>query len=250
MHGRRFQTDGHCDRLKEARLAASSPSAISVVIPTWNAATGLARTLDALSSASVREVVVTDGGSTDTTCEIAQAAGARVVAGAKGRGSQLLRGAAAARGDWLLFLHADTILEETWADEARTLTCKPMTAGVFTLAFDAPGAAARIVAAGANLRTRLFALPYGDQGLLISRAHYDAVGGYCDMPLFEDVDIVDRIVARGGRRALRLLKSRAITSAARYEKRGYAQQVFRNWRAILRYRMGVSAEEIARGYEA
>ncbi|NWG72626.1 MAG: TIGR04283 family arsenosugar biosynthesis glycosyltransferase [Parvularculaceae bacterium] len=219
---------------------------ISVIIPTLNAQAGLAGVIAAVAGA--HEIIVSDGGSADATRALAEAAGARVVIGAKGRGGQLRRGAAAAAGDWLLFLHADTALEETWTDEAEALMTEPMTAGVFTLAFDRTHPAARVVAAGANLRTRIFRLPYGDQGLLISRAHYDAVGGFADMPLFEDVDIVDRIVARGGRRALRLLKSRAVTSALRYERRGYARQVLSNWTAILRYRLGVPADEIARGY--
>lgn len=225
---------------------------ISVIIPTLNAARGLPRALAPLRGAAagdlVTEIIVSDGGSEDGTRAIAEAARARVVIGERGRGGQLKRGAAAARGAWLLFLHADTVLEETWADEARALAAEPMTAGVFTLAFDAAGLAPRLVAAGANLRTRIFTLPYGDQGLLISRAHYDAVGGFADMPLFEDVELIDRIVAHGGRRALRRLKSHAVTSAARYEARGYARQVLRNWAMIVRYRLGVPAERIARDY--
>lgn len=221
---------------------------ISVVIPTLDAEAGLAGVMRPLGEQLVAEVIVSDGGSVDATREVAATAGARVIVGPKGRGGQLKRGAEAARGDWLLFLHADTMLDATWADDARALLAESMTAGVFTLAFDAKGVAPAAVAAGANLRTRLFALPYGDQGLLISRAHYDRIGGYADMPLFEDVDIVDRILRNGGRRALRLLKSRAVTSAARYERRGYARQILSNWRAIVRYRLGVPAESIAKGY--
>lgn len=223
---------------------------ISIVIPTLNASDALARTLIALRRDRVQEIIVSDGESTDATIDAAQAAGARVIVGPKGRGGQLARGADAASGDWLLFLHADTILDATWAEDAATLIHEPMAAGVFTLAFDSRAIAAKTVASGANLRTRLFKSPYGDQGLLISRAHYDRIGGYRDMPLFEDVDIVDRILKNGGRRALRVLRTRATTSAARYESRGYAHQVLRNWSAILRYRMGVSAEDIARNYGA
>ncbi|MEQ1931320.1 MAG: TIGR04283 family arsenosugar biosynthesis glycosyltransferase [Parvularculaceae bacterium] len=224
---------------------------ISIVVPALNAAESLCATLAAVEgsdAALVREIVVSDGGSTDETRAVAAKAGAQIIVGPKGRGGQLKRGAAAATGDWLLFLHADTVLDPAWTDEARLIMREPMTAAAFTLAFDSGSVGAKAVAFGANIRTRLFALPYGDQGLLISRAHYDAVGGYRDMPLFEDVDIIDRIVARGGRRALRLLKTRAVTSAERYERRGYARQVFDNLAAIARYRLGVPAENIAEDY--
>lgn len=226
---------------------------ISVVIPTLNAMPGLGATLAALGPARgeglVADIIVSDGGSGDGTPEAARAAGATLVCGPKGRGAQLRRGAAATSGAWLLFLHADTVLDPGWEGAARLRLLDDARAGVFRLAFDAASLAARAVAAGANLRTRLFAAPYGDQGLLISRALYDAVGGYRDLPLFEDVDIVDRIVRRGGRRAVVLMRAAARTSAARYERRGYARQVLSNWRAILAYRLGASPEAVARRYE-
>jgi hypothetical protein len=226
---------------------------ITVIIPTFNAMPGLPATLAALAGARasglISDLVVSDAGSTDATTAAARAAGARIVGGSKGRGGQLKRGAAAARSDWLLFLHADTVLEAGWDAEARAHLADAARAGVFRLAFDAEGLAPRLVAAGANLRTRIFKLPYGDQGLLVARALYDAVGGYADQPLFEDVDIVDRIVRRGGRRALRLFRARARTSAARYERRGYARQVLSNWRALVSWRLGAAPEAIARRYE-
>jgi rSAM/selenodomain-associated transferase 2 len=224
---------------------------ISVVIPTLNAAGGLTRTLRSLAPAGdlVAEVIVSDGGSADETAAIAGAGGARVIVGAKGRGGQLARGAAAARGEHFLFLHADTALEADWpAAAAAFIRAGGARAGVFRLAFDDPSPAARIVAAAANIRTRIFALPYGDQGLLVSRAVYDSVGGYRDMPLFEDVDIIDRLRATGC--AIQLMKSRAVTSAARYRARGWLAQVFANQRAIADYRRGVSVDEIATRYEA
>lgn len=226
---------------------------ISAVVPTLNAMPGLGATLASLAPALghglVAEIIVSDGGSSDLTAETARAAGALVVDGAKGRGAQLKRGAAAAASPWLLFLHADTALEDGWENEARAHLADETRAGVFRLAFSSSAFAARAVAAGANLRTRIFKLPYGDQGLLISRKLYDAIGGYDERPLFEDVDIVDRILEHGGRRALRLFAARATTSAERYERRGYAAQTLSNWRAIIAYRLGVAPEKIAKGYE-
>ncbi|MEZ5897675.1 MAG: TIGR04283 family arsenosugar biosynthesis glycosyltransferase [Parvularculaceae bacterium] len=228
---------------------------ISVVIPTLNAGCGLAEALAALVPAAldglVREVIVADGGSTDETLAITDDAGARLIGGEKGRGAQLARGAAAARGDWLLFLHADTVLEACWASEARAFidAGHDERAAVYSLAFDDEGFGARMVAAGAMIRTRLLCSPYGDQGLLISRGHYDAVGGYCDMPLFEDVDIVDRIIRRGGRKAIAVLPAKAVTSPVRYRRDGYAARVARNFWCLALYRLGVAPENIIATYK-
>ncbi|MCA8888253.1 MAG: TIGR04283 family arsenosugar biosynthesis glycosyltransferase [Parvularculaceae bacterium] len=227
---------------------------ISVVIPTLNAGRGLAGALAALVPAAldglVCEAVVSDGGSDDETLAIADDAGARIVSGENGRGAQLARGAAAARGGWLLFLHADTVLEPGWAGQASAfMNADADRAAVFSLAFADEGFGARAVAAGAMLRTRLLRSPYGDQGLLISRRHYDAIGGYCDMPLFEDVDIIDRIVRRGGRSAIAVLPAKAVTSPARYRRDGYAARVARNFWCLAQYRLGVAPEKIVAAYK-
>lgn len=226
---------------------------ISVVIPTLNAEGLLGACLAALAPAAiaglVREVVVSDGGSTDATATIAEAAGARLIVGEKGRGGQLARGAAAARGAWLLFLHADTILEVAWAAEARALIEDGADrAGVFTLKFDRKGAAPSLVAAGAMVRTRIFVSPYGDQGLLVSRGLYDEVGGFRDLPLFEDVDFVDRLVRAKGRRALRIFAATATTSADRYAREGYATRVLKNAFCLSLYRLGFAPGKIAGFY--
>jgi len=226
---------------------------ISVVVPTLNAAEGLPMTLAALAPAAlgglVREVVISDGGSTDDVAEIADAAGARFIVGRRGRGVQLAQGAAEARGRWLLFLHADTQLEPGWENDASALIeSGEDNVGVFSLRFDEAGVAPALVAGGAMIRTRVFGTPYGDQGLLVSRKLYDAIGGYRDMPLFEDVDIIDRIKRRMGRKSLVVLTSHAVTSAARYRKSGYGGRVVKNALCMAMYRAGVSPEKIAAFY--
>lgn len=227
---------------------------ISVVIPTLNAAGELPETLAALVPAAVgglvKEVIVSDGGSSDHTLDIAEAAGTRLVTGEKGRGAQLARGAAIARGRWLLFLHADTRLDNSWTDEAGAFVCDETRAAVFTLKFNAPDRMAAIVASGAMLRTRLLKAPYGDQGLLISRTLFDSVGGYSDKPLFEDVDIIDRLVRKHGRRVLHVLKTPAVTSAARYQADGYGARVFRNFACLMMYRAGVAPARILKFYQS
>ncbi|MBB5519221.1 TIGR04283 family arsenosugar biosynthesis glycosyltransferase [Amphiplicatus metriothermophilus] len=232
--------------------AATSYPKISVIIPTLDAARELPATLTALVPAAidglVKEVIIADGGSQDETMRIAQEAGARVVAGPRGRGAQLAQGAAAARGAWLLFLHADTVLETTWAEEARAFLGAPERAGVFTLAFDAKGFAPRVVAAGAMARTRLLAAPYGDQGLLIARALYEEIGGFRPLPLFEDLDIIERLIKTKGRRALHVFRAKAVTSAARYERDGYMRRVLKNAWCLALYRFGASPARIAEIY--
>ncbi len=226
---------------------------ISVVIPTLNAEARLAAALNALVPATiaelVREVIIVDGGSSDETRAIAEGFGARVLTAPPGRGGQLAAGARAAKQDWLLFLHADTVLDDNWVAAARGFIAgQPGKAAVFTLAFDARGIAPRLVAAGAMVRTRFLSAPYGDQGLLISKADYVAAGGFADVPLMEDVDFIRRLVKAHGRSAITVLAARAVTSAARYERDGYARRVFKNALTLFRYRLGAAPEELAKDY--
>lgn len=228
---------------------------ISVVIPTLNAEARLSQCLEALVRPTVdgliKEVIVVDGGSADATLAIADAFGACILTARQGRGAQLRAGATAARGAWLLFLHADTALEPDWAEEARAfIESNDDRAAIFTLRFDAEGLRPALVAAGAMLRTKLFAAPYGDQGLLISRQLYDDIGGFRDMPLFEDVDIVRRLARKHGRRALHVLNARAITSADRYARDGYLKRVLKNAWCLTLYNVGVAPERIAKVYRS
>jgi rSAM/selenodomain-associated transferase 2 len=221
---------------------------LSIVIPTLNAAPQLVGTTSALMEGVeiglVRELVISDGGSDDDTAAAARALGAVWVSGPAGRGGQLARGAGAASAPWLLFLHADTQLAPGWAEAALTHmnTC-PDRAGYFRLAFRSDASASRRVAAWANWRSRVLGLPYGDQGLLMSRALYDAVGGYPDQPLMEDVEI-----ARALRGRLAQLPVAAMTSPARYEAEGWTRRGARNLATLLRYRLGVSPARLARRY--
>ena len=220
------------------------PAPISVVIPTLNAARGLPAALAALteglSAGLLRELIVTDGGSVDATLRIAEAAGARIVGGAASRGGQLRRGCAVAAGDWLLVLHADTVLQAGWAREvaAHLPSGKP---AAFRLSFDGNGAAAWLVARFANSRSRV-GLPYGDQGLLVPRRVYENAGGYPDIPLMEDVALV-RALPRTA-----LLESVAMTSAERYRRDGWIRRGARNLWTLARYFAGVSPDRLARAY--
>jgi hypothetical protein len=221
---------------------------VSVIIPTLNAAPGLPATLaclaEGLDAGLIRELILSDGGSTDDIAALAGHAGARLVTGPAGRGGQLARGARAAQGDWLLFVHADTHLGPGWAAAVLAhLRNHPGAAGYFRLTFRADGLAPRLVAGWANLRARRLHLPYGDQGLLIPRPLYDAAGGYPDIPLMEDVALARALGAR-----MRPLDASAATSAARYQAQGWWRRGLRNHVTLLRYLMGTDPATLARSY--
>lgn len=222
---------------------------LSLILPTLNAAPMLEAALRALPPGLADDLIVSDGGSRDGTPAIARALGARVVTGAAGRGGQLARGAVAAAGDWLLFLHADTRLGPGADQAIRAHMADPGQQGraaVLRLRLDDPAWPARIVEHGVALRVALLALPYGDQGLLIARALYDRIGGFADLPLMEDVDMVRRL----GRRRLRQLDAAAITSAARYRRDGYLRRIARNLGCLALYGCGVAPARIKAIYEA
>lgn len=194
------------------------------------------------------EVLIVDGGSDDDTPALARQLGARIINAERGRGMQLRAGGRAATGDWLLFLHADTILAGDWPGAVVRFAADPANryrAAYCRLGFDDDRPAHRLIAAAANLRGRLLGLPYGDQGLLIHRDYYRTIGEYPALPLMEDVALVRRI---GRRNLTRLPGVTAITSAGRYRRYGAIKRVVRNWICLGAYVIGVSPDRIAGFY--
>jgi glycosyltransferase involved in cell wall biosynthesis len=205
---------------------------ISVIIPTLNDGRKLPRCFDSLIGAAVggvvREVIVADSGSSDDTLAIADAAGAHIVRAGKSQSLRLQAGAAAAKGDWLLFLHPGSALESGWEAEVESFISQAMPerpqAATFRFALEDFGGAARRAEMKAALRDWVLALPYGDQGLLIPRRFYNKLGGYRTLSRMEDADIVRRI----GRRRLVRLRAHAVNLAHPH------QGVFRGlWLSLL-----------------
>lgn len=207
---------------------------ITVVIPALNAEEWLPATLTALVPAAlegvVREVIVVDGASTDRTREIADHAGAELITAPANRGAQMRAGANAARHPWLLFLNADTVLDPGWEREADAFMqrvergASRSAAAAFRFAVDDEGFAPRTLEAIVRLRCALLGLPYGDQGLLISRRVYEELGGHRALPMMEDIDFARRL----GTRRMKLLSTRAVTNAARYRREGYLRGALGN----------------------
>lgn len=220
---------------------------LAVVIPTLDAAARLPRCLAALDEWPDARRIVVDGGSADATIALARAAGATIIPAARGRGGQLAAGAGAAGAvDWLLFLHADTVLAPGWARAAEAFMAAARArprAGYFRFALDDASAAARRLEAVVAWRCRRLSLPYGDQALLIERRHYDAVGGFRPLPLMEDVDLVRRLGARG----LASLDHPAVTAATRY-RAGYLRRSVRNLTCLALYFLGVSPRRLVAFY--
>ena len=220
---------------------------LSVVIPALDEAAHIENAVrgafDAPSDPADVEVIVVDGGSADATASLASAAGARVILFERGRARQLQAGVRASGGDVLLLLHADTRLPRGWASAVRSaLRDERVVGGAFRFRFDERSAVLRFIELGARLRSGLFRLPYGDQALFVRRRALEAIGGIPDVPLMEDLDLVQRIKREG---RLALLAAPAVTSARRYIEAGPLRAMLRHWLAAAAWTLGVDRRRIA-----
>jgi rSAM/selenodomain-associated transferase 2 len=216
---------------------------LSIVIPALNASHSLRAALASITAAD--EVVVVDGGSVDGTADLAASLGARVIHTQRGRGSQLAAGIAAAQGEWLCLLHADTRLAAGWQTAIGAhMAAAPGRAGYCRFMLDTDDHRARLLERLVAWRCRVFALPYGDQGLLIHRDLLREIGGVRPLPLMEDVDLIRRL----GRRRLAPLNVAAITSAEKWHRHGWYRRSLRNLLCLTLYFIGVPPRLIARLY--
>ena len=208
---------------------------VSIVIPALDEEAALPATLAAIrAQAGPLEVVLADGGSRDRTCARARQAGARVARARRGRGAQMNRGAQLARGEWLLFLHADTLLPEGALEAIRRLP-REVEAGCFRQAFDRPHPLLGAISRLHNWRCRRTGIMYGDQALFVRRAAFDAVGGFPERPL-EDVLLSERLRER--RRPV-LLPLTVVTAARRFLAQGIVRSLARVLLILLCHRLGL-----------
>jgi len=224
---------------------------LSVIVPTLNAAQVLPATLSSLTELPESEIIVVDGGSSDSTVRIASEYGATVLSAKSGRGTQLAAGADAAKCEWFLFLHADTVLEPGWPQRVQEFirtANSTMSAAYFRFALDHDSPQAQRLEKIVAWRCRRFGLPYGDQGLLIHRDLYRSAGGYSPVPLMEDVDFIRRLRRKTGRQGLQCLPARAVTGSERYRRDGYLLRSSRNLLCLTAYWLGVPTQFIARLY--
>ena len=219
---------------------------LSVVIPTLNTQHVLPSTLESLMegvfAGVIGDLVIVDGGSTDATINIAKELGATFLATKPSRGEQIFAGVSACKCDWVLILHADSRLSQGWA-ELIPAAPDPEQAYYFKMQFDAVGFAAWWVAKWANLRSKIFALPYGDQGILIHKNLLASLGDYPTAPLMEDV-----ILARKLGRRLTALPITITTSAEKYIAQGWLRRGVRNLTLLFQFMLGTTPEALYKKY--
>lgn len=219
---------------------------LSVIIPALNEEACIRASIESAKRLNPLEIIVVDGGSTDRTREIAEMEGAIVIDSPRGRGTQLNRGASISKGKILLFLHADSVIPEG-VDIEKYLSNK-YAGGFFRLGFDDPSISIRLVESFANLRARLFSLPYGDQAIFIKKEVFEKLGGFKEYPFLEDLDLVRRLRRFG---KLKPLPHKVIVSARRLKKSYFLSPIFVSLRNVLitfLFILGMSPHKLVRFY--
>ena len=226
--------------------------AVSLIIPVLNEAENISEIIQhirELDADGAVEIIVVDGDPEGSTINTIKDEGVRTVISEKGRARQMNRGAALATSDILLFLHADTFLpSNAFALIQAAMNDKSFVGGAFDLGFNTRRRIFKITEIYVFLRTRLTKMPFGDQAIFIRHHHFEQLGGYRDIPIMEDVELMKCIRKRGDR--IQIIPEKVRTSARRYEQEGIVHTTIRNWMLQLQYALGVSPERLVRWYKS
>ena len=227
-------------------MATGSPPDISVIIPVLNDAEALDLALGSTQDYTGVECIVVDGGSSDESAEVAQSRGVKVLHSPPGRARQMNAGAEVAEGRFLLFLHADTRLPEGFDGHVRRiLTGSGTAAGAFQLQIDAPSARLRLIEKAANWRSRYLQMPYGDQAIFLRKELFREMGGFPDLPIMEDFQLIRRLQGEG---RIVIAPAAVVTSARRWKKLGALRTTLLNQLMILGFYLGLEPARLARWY--
>lgn len=227
---------------------------ISIIIPVLNEATTIESTLTRLQHISDIEVIVVDGGSRDETVELAQrcckifapSSELKVISAAAGRANQMNAGAAIATGDILLFLHADTHLPSEFDSLVRQSLENPRTiAGAFELSIDSDLRGLRLIERIVNLRSRVFSMPYGDQAIFLKATTFDELGGFPELPIMEDFELMRQLKCQG---QITIVPASVLTSGRRWQTLGVVKTTLMNQLMIVGYFLGISPTQLMRWY--
>lgn len=219
---------------------------ISIIIPTLNEAVTLQETLIHLQDISGAEIIIADGGSQDETVKIARSLGGKVIITPAGRAHQMNAGAAVATGDILLFLHADTRLPSNFEPLVCQALQYPATiAGAFELRIDAQIRGLRLVERMVNMRSRFLGMPYGDQAIFLKATVFYDMGGFPDLPIMEDFELIQRLKRLG---KIAIVPAPVLTSGRRWEKLGVVKTTLINQVIIAGYFLGVPLTQLVRWY--
>ena len=224
---------------------------ISIILPVLNEASAINATITHLRARAADEpveIIVVDGDPAGSTVSQLRDPGVMTAVSPPGRAIQMNRGAGLASGEVLLFLHADTLLPpDALVLVKAALQDRRIGAGAFELGIDSPRPVFRLTERYVSCRTRLTRVPFGDQAIFIRRSYFESLGGFREIPIMEDVDLMKRIRRRGDR--ISILPAKVRTSARRWEREGILPCTFRNWTLQLAFALGVKPERLARWYK-